>query len=275
MVVCSAHRAPIEALEGRDGWATIMGDTSPEERAEIVARFQAGELRGVGLTIRAGGVGLTLTKASHMIFVDLDWTPALNAQCEDRICRIGQQAQGLTYKILVSDHPLDLHVARLIVNKMGLIDAAVERVLEAPREDEPVQRRSRLPVIIEESDDEYEERVAVIRKAAKEVEKNEHGLKIRDRITRQGLTEVVVPPQVRALLNDALNDMIENCDGAETQDYVGFSKPDVGASRWLASFDLDTDDDAARMAWGLLRGYPRQLRGTYPELFAPIVFIRR
>ena len=84
-----------------------------------------------------------------------------------------------------------------------------------------------------------------------------------------------MPPQVRELLNDALNDMIENCDGAETQDYVGFSKPDVGASRWLASFDLATDDDAARMAWGLLRGYPRQLRGTYPELFAPIVFIRR
>jgi SWI/SNF-related matrix-associated actin-dependent regulator 1 of chromatin subfamily A len=275
VVVCSAHRAPIDALEGREGWAVITGDTSPEERAEIVARFQEGRLKGVGLTIRAGGVGLTLTKASHMIFVDLDWTPALNAQCEDRICRIGQQAQGLTYKILVSDHPLDLHVARLIVGKMALIDAAVERVLDAPPEHQPEQRRSRLPVIIEESEDEYEERVAVIRKAAKEVEKNEHGLKIKTRITRQGLTEVNVPPQVRAVLTDALTDMISACDGAVTQDGAGFSKPDVFASRWLASFDLETDDDAARMAWGLLRGYPGQLLAHYPELFKPIVFVRR
>lgn len=86
LLVFSAHKAPIEALKDRAGWAIITGDTSAEERFNIVKLFQSGKLKGVGLTIQAGGVGLTLTRASHALFVDLDWTPAMNIQAEDRLC---------------------------------------------------------------------------------------------------------------------------------------------------------------------------------------------
>jgi SWI/SNF-related matrix-associated actin-dependent regulator 1 of chromatin subfamily A len=89
VVVFSAHRAPVLTLGERPGWAAITGDTTPEERTAIVAQFQGGVLRGVALTIAAGGVGLTLTRASTVIFADLDWTPALNLQAEDRCHRIG------------------------------------------------------------------------------------------------------------------------------------------------------------------------------------------
>ena len=125
VVVFSYHRSPLNELAKRDGWAAITGDTSPEERSRVEARFQAGELRGVAATIAAGGVAITLTKAAHAIFVDLAWTPALNAQAEDRICRIGQ-TRGCVVTRIVGDHSLDQLVTRLLSEKQALINASVE-----------------------------------------------------------------------------------------------------------------------------------------------------
>lgn len=125
LVVFSAHRPPVDLLEGRPGWATITGSTAPEERTRIVERFQTGELRGLGVTIKAGGVGLTLTRAAHALFVDLEWTPALNSQAEDRLCRIGQ-TRGVQVTRLVADHPLDERVAELLAEKQKLIEASTE-----------------------------------------------------------------------------------------------------------------------------------------------------
>lgn len=125
LLVFSAHRGPIDKLQEREGWATITGDTSLEKRQEIVDQFQNGKLKGVGLTISAGGTGLTLTRASNALFVDLDWTPANNSQAEDRMVRIGQQAKGVQIMRMVSNHALDKHIARLIVRKMDLARKAL------------------------------------------------------------------------------------------------------------------------------------------------------
>ncbi len=89
LVVFSAHRAPIDELAKREGWRVITGDTPVAERQTTVDAFQAGDLKGVGLTIAAGGTGLTLTRANRMLFVDLDWVPANNAQAEDRCIAAG------------------------------------------------------------------------------------------------------------------------------------------------------------------------------------------
>lgn len=129
VVVFSAHRAPIDHLAQRKGWAVITGDTSPEERTAIEDRFQAGELRGVGATIKAGGVAITLTRACRAIFVDLDWTPGLNQQAEDRICRIGQKRPVLI-TVLTAEHPLDERVSELLEEKVGIIDASVNAARE-------------------------------------------------------------------------------------------------------------------------------------------------
>lgn len=64
LVVFSAHVAPIEELAKREGWAVITGDTSSEDRTRIEDAFQAGKLKGVGATIKAGGVAITLTPSS-------------------------------------------------------------------------------------------------------------------------------------------------------------------------------------------------------------------
>jgi hypothetical protein len=126
LVVFSEHRTPIDALAKREGWATITGDTPSEERGRIVERFQAGELVGLAGTTQAMGVGVTLTRAHHVLMVDLNWTPARNSQAEDRCCRIGQEADTVHVTRLVADHVLDARILELLTFKQRIIEGSVE-----------------------------------------------------------------------------------------------------------------------------------------------------
>lgn len=70
---------------------TLTGDTAQGDRDSLIANFQAGKLRVFAGTISAGGVGITLTAASTVVFVDRAWSPSANRQAEDRLHRIGQK----------------------------------------------------------------------------------------------------------------------------------------------------------------------------------------
>jgi len=69
----------------------LTGDTDKQERQQLVDKFQAGENKVFVCTIKAGGVGLTLTAASNVILVDRPWTPGDAEQGEDRCHRLGQK----------------------------------------------------------------------------------------------------------------------------------------------------------------------------------------
>ncbi len=125
LVVFSAHRAPIDLLADRDGWAVITGDTKASERTRIAASFQAGAYKGLGGTIEAAGVGITLTYANHEIFVDREWTPSLNEQAEDRELRHGQK-NAVFIDILVANHALDQRVAEILEGKRTIIEGSVD-----------------------------------------------------------------------------------------------------------------------------------------------------
>jgi SWI/SNF-related matrix-associated actin-dependent regulator 1 of chromatin subfamily A len=131
VVVFSAHRAPIEALGKRPGWATILGGVSPKRRTAIVDDFQAGRLKGIGLTYGAGAEGLTLTRAWNLVRVDRPWTPAKANQAADRVHRIGQWAPRVVYTDVVCSHPIDRRVTEILVEKERMteltVDAAAER----------------------------------------------------------------------------------------------------------------------------------------------------
>ena len=126
IIVFSAHIAPLNALRSRDNWGIIDGSTPPEIRQKIVENFQVGILDGIACTIEAGGVGLTMTRAQKVIFIDLDWTPANNWQAEDRICRIGSKHNSVEVIHMLSDHPLDIHVHNLIEEKKKLIMSSLD-----------------------------------------------------------------------------------------------------------------------------------------------------
>lgn len=127
LVVATAHRDVAEAIGKREGWGCISGGDDAEERTEVIARFQAGELRGVAFTIRAGGAGVTLTAASTILFVDRDWTAAANLQAEDRIHRIGQ-TMPCTVMSLVGDCWIDQHVEALVNHKARLMTSTTDVV---------------------------------------------------------------------------------------------------------------------------------------------------
>lgn len=125
LLVFSAHVAPILALKPRQRWGVILGETPTKERDRLVKAFQAGELGGLGLTIKAGGVGLTLTAAANCVFVDQEYNPSDNEQAEDRMNRIGQKAKGLHVIRLVADHPLDKRIHQILREKQRVISGVL------------------------------------------------------------------------------------------------------------------------------------------------------
>ena len=126
LVVASAHRAPVVALGAVEGWSSILGGIPATERQRRIDAFQAGELAGLAITIGAGGVGITLTRARCMVVVDRAWTASENDQVEDRICRIGQAADVVHIVDVVADHPIDKFVAKSIARKRSLIRRDVD-----------------------------------------------------------------------------------------------------------------------------------------------------
>jgi SNF2 family DNA or RNA helicase len=102
----------------------LTGATKADDRKPIVDRFQNGDSKVFIGTIKAGGVGITLTKASTIVLVDRAWTPGDNFQAEDRCHRISQHwpvtAIWLQYGGL--DHRID----SLILKKQERIDLVLE-----------------------------------------------------------------------------------------------------------------------------------------------------
>jgi hypothetical protein len=155
VVVFSAHLAPLKTLATRPGWALIDGSVPAERRATTVEDFQAGALRGVACSYAAGGVGITLTHAHHVVCVDLPWTPALLQQAEDRLCRIGQEADSVHVRILAADHAVDERVAELLIEKTAIIERTVEAsAVETVTVDDTIARQAQaLSTMAEETSD--------------------------------------------------------------------------------------------------------------------------
>lgn len=141
LVVFSAHRAPIEVLCQRKGWGAILGGRDwfvngkrVLDAQDVVHAFQSSMLKGIALTIGAGSTGITLTRANHLVQVDLDWVPGNNDQATDRIHRIGQ-TRACQITQLVADHPLERRIAEVIAIKRRHIEASVNAAASAPDAD--------------------------------------------------------------------------------------------------------------------------------------------
>lgn len=79
-------------------------DGSTKNRQEQVDRFQENpNLRVFLISLKAGGLGLNLTKADYVFILDPWWNPAIEAQAVDRAHRIGQENKVFTYKFITKD----------------------------------------------------------------------------------------------------------------------------------------------------------------------------
>ncbi|MET9083632.1 SNF2-related protein [Streptomyces sp. NPDC004237] len=102
----------------------LHGGTPVRARQRLVDAFQAGDTPVLILSIKAAGVGLNLTRASHVIHFDQQWNPAIEDQATDRAHRIGQHRQVHVHQLL-NDATLEDRIAALLVHKRALSDAVL------------------------------------------------------------------------------------------------------------------------------------------------------
>jgi SNF2 family DNA or RNA helicase len=101
----------------------LHGGTPVKQRKELVQAFQADEaVPFFILSLKAGGAGLTLTAASHVVHFDRWWNPAVENQATDRAFRIGQKRNVLVHKF-VCRGTVEEKIDGLIESKTGLSEA--------------------------------------------------------------------------------------------------------------------------------------------------------
>ena len=108
---------------------SIIGGQSDTFRQDQIDQFQRGESKLMIAGIRAGNVGINLTRAKYVIFAELDWSPAIHRQAEDRLHRIGQKNTVFAY-YLIGNGTLDEHVASILVDKSYEIDAIMDETTD-------------------------------------------------------------------------------------------------------------------------------------------------
>lgn len=207
-----------------DSAVMVMGGDHVEDRQDAVDRFQTDpKIKYFLGSITAAGVGLTLTAASHVVFTELDYRPAMMNQAYSRAQRIGQKNNVLVQYLLVEDS-LDVKMAHDLIRKQEIIDKALDELVEdVPMPDTTsVTLPPRSKIEVEEvGDEEKADLLAKIRFLAS-----------LDR------------------------------DGARTINNVGFSKVDTYIGHSLAEFPR-LSNRQAMLARKLVQKYSRQIEELY------------
>jgi hypothetical protein len=114
-----------EHLDSRDiGSLFLHGGIPVRRREEMVDEFQAGRVPVFLLSLKAGGTGLTLTRATHVLHYDRWWNPAVEDQATDRAYRIGQDRPVQVHR-LIAEGTLEDKIASLLEKKRELADAVI------------------------------------------------------------------------------------------------------------------------------------------------------
>jgi len=127
LVVFAGHREVQEAIVQRFPEAVhVVGADDVAARDAAVRAFQEpdGPLLLIAST-RVGGQGLTLTRASNVAFLDLEWSPAMHDQAEDRCHRIGQR-DAVTAWYLLAAETIDEEMATVLARKRGIVGAITD-----------------------------------------------------------------------------------------------------------------------------------------------------
>jgi SWI/SNF-related matrix-associated actin-dependent regulator 1 of chromatin subfamily A len=145
LVVFARHVEVQQTVLARfSGALHLLGSDSLPDREAAIAAFQ--DEHGPPLIVAATRVaaqGITLTRASNVAFLELEWTPAMHDQAEDRCHRIGQR-DAVTAWYLLAAETIDETMARLIQSKRAIVAAVTDgRMLHADGLVEAVVRELR------------------------------------------------------------------------------------------------------------------------------------
>lgn len=129
VVVFTEFKESAKIIADRFSVQPLTGEMNDADRQQLKEDFQAGKTKIFVGTIKAGGVGITLTKACYNLILDYPWTPGDLTQAEDRIHRIGQNRTSFIYNYHAKD--IDLIMAAILGQKSENIDKVlVERNID-------------------------------------------------------------------------------------------------------------------------------------------------
>ena len=146
VIVFAHHKNVLDAAEAalrRAGIPHIRidGETSQTARAASVSEFQkhGSSYRAAVLSVKAAGVGITLTAATRVIFLELSFSPGLLLQAEDRVHRVGQTAP-VTITYLLSAGSADDWIWPMVARKLKITGAATDGRAASMRTGDDVAR---------------------------------------------------------------------------------------------------------------------------------------
>jgi len=128
ILVFSQFTSMLEIIEEQMMKADILYSKltgSTVKRQEQVDRFNADETEVFLISLKAGGVGLNLTKADVVIHYDPWWNPAAQDQATDRAYRIGQDKPVFVYKLIV-ENSVEEKIVQMQEGKKALAEAIYE-----------------------------------------------------------------------------------------------------------------------------------------------------
>lgn len=122
--MCEPLAQFLETIFERPG-LVLHGSTSVPKRRKMVDQFQGRDhIPFMVLSIKAGGVGLNLTRANHVIHFDRWWNPAIERQATDRAFRIGQHRNVVVHK-LITRGTIEERIDRMLTDKEALSENVI------------------------------------------------------------------------------------------------------------------------------------------------------
>ena len=119
IVFCSLHEIVDRLRQAFPDAVQVTGRDSMAAKQAAVDAFQRGEAKLIICSIKAAGVGLTLTASSNVAFIEFPWTYADCCQCEDRAHRIGQK-DNVTCYYLIGKNTIDSVLYNIIYSKRSI-----------------------------------------------------------------------------------------------------------------------------------------------------------
>ena len=229
VIMAHHHKVVDQLLEGLKDYnpVSLTGREGNEIKQRNVYKFQEDPNCKVFIgSIKAAGVGITLTASSHVVFAELDWVPGNVTQAEDRCHRIGQSDTVLIQHLVVDDS-LEAHLAKIIVDKQSVFDAIMDKDTSItanfgqPKSQTSVktstQTKAKVGNTISQSEYNYQTDTV----PAHLFEHNKIKINVPD-----------INPYQRVILRKALQELSDHCDGASTRDAQGFNgaHKDMGPS---------------------------------------------
>lgn len=129
LIVFATHKRTIDLLMNEFGEIAVKldGSTPASQRQEVVDQFQNNPNIKLFIgNVKAAGVGINLTAASNVCFLELPWTPGETSQAADRCHRIGQEADSINIYYLIANNTIEEDIAEIISTKQETLSKILD-----------------------------------------------------------------------------------------------------------------------------------------------------